>query len=94
MNGRVKVDGLEPKWMVKDDSERSFEQKWTVMGQSRQSFGINRSIEVDGSGPLSQTVHLKSFGPSRLIHDRPVSVDPRPFTLDLTHQNDRYFILK
>ena len=70
---------------------------WT---KSEWSLGINRSVEVDGSGPLSQTVHFKSFGPSSLIHDRPVSVvwtvhfDPRPFTLDLTHQNDRYIVPK
>ena len=40
--------------------------------------------------PLSQTVHFKSFGPSSLAHDRPVSVvwtvrfnPPGPSTLDL-----------
>ena len=41
MNGRAKMDGLEPKWRVKDDSERCFEPKWTVVG-------INRSVEMDG----------------------------------------------
>ena len=38
VDGRAKVDGLEPKWAVQDDSGRSFEPKWTVQDESGRSF--------------------------------------------------------
>ena len=38
VNGPAKVNGLEPKWTVIDESGRSFELKWTVPGQSGLSF--------------------------------------------------------
>ena len=38
VDGRSKVDGLEPNWTVRDGSGRSFELNWTGKGQSRRSF--------------------------------------------------------
>ena len=69
VNGRAKMDGLEPKWRVKDDSERCFEPKWTVVG-------INRSVEMDGSGPLEVFWTIKfdswpsSFSRPKTVHFR------------------------
>ena len=66
-----KVDGLESKWTVQDDSGRSFELKWTVpWNKSKYQSGRYESIKVDGSKVSNWTVRQYQTG-----HSKSVKVD-------------------
>ena len=87
VDGRSKVDGLEPNWTVRDGSGRSFELNWTVnveghLTKSGRYLGKNRSVEVDGlkifkkNGPLSSwtLAHMTvQFGSRPSTYARPIT---------------------
>ena len=66
MDGRAKVDGLEPKWTVMDESGRSFELNWTVMGRN----GRSRWKKVDGPKVAKLTAQKSQSGRSKRVRSK------------------------